>query len=172
VGARILPISRPTYRNEGWTSRGIMRRRMAEENLKCAFCGKVLPKGRRVYCSDKCSWRFSNDPRYHRTIYLWTRIRAEILWEHKICQICGVNPSSEVDHIREIARGGDPFAKSNLQAVCIQCHRRKTARFLSSRATPKTQIITERISSSLGKRGAMKRGEKPAVVAQRQIEDF
>jgi len=65
---------------------------------------------------------------------LWSRIRAEVLWEHKICQNCRVNPSSEVDHIKEIALGGDPFDKSNLQALCSRCHKEKTARFLSERA--------------------------------------
>ncbi|MGA1975789.1 MAG: HNH endonuclease signature motif containing protein [Conexivisphaerales archaeon] len=74
-----------------------------------------------------------DDPRYHGKLLLWTRIRAEVLWENKVCQRCGINPSSEVDHIKEIALGGDPFDKTNLQALCHRCHKEKTAEFLSKR---------------------------------------
>lgn len=126
-------MKRPTYSNEGWTTQGIARRRWAIENKRCAWCGNPLPKHHRVYCSRRCSLRFTDNPRYHKKMLLWTRIRAEVLWEHKVCEICGVNPSSEVDHIKEIASGGDPFDKLNLQAVCSRCHKEKTARFLSKR---------------------------------------
>ena len=128
-----MASNRPTYLNEGWTSRGLARKKWALEHERCAYCGDPLPKGHRLYCSRECGWRFVEDPRYHRRLLLWSRIRAEVLWEHKTCQICGVNPSSEVDHIIEVAVGGDPFAKSNLQALCSTCHKRKTAKFLSSR---------------------------------------
>ena len=119
----------------------------AIENKWCAWCGGPLPKHHRVYCSRRCSLRFTDDPRYHKKMMLWTRITADVLWEHKLCQICGVNRSSEVDHIKEIASGGDPFDKSNLQALCSQCHKEKTARFLSVRA-----LATPRLRRGLGER--------------------
>lgn len=129
-----IPVNRPTYLNEGWTASGITRKRWALENERCAWCGGPLPKHRRIYCSRNHALKFADDPRYHKKMLLWSRIRAEVLWEHKICQNCRVNPSSEVDHIKEIALGGDPFDKSNLQALCSRCHKEKTARFLSERA--------------------------------------
>lgn len=129
--SRDKTTSRPTYLNEGWTSQGIIRKMWAKENKRCAWCGEHLPKGRTLYCSQKCGWRFFDDPGYHNRVYLWTRIRAEVLWENKVCKRCGIRRSSEVDHIKEVALGGDPFDKTNLQALCHQCHKEKTALFLS-----------------------------------------
>jgi 5-methylcytosine-specific restriction endonuclease McrA len=34
-----------------------------------------------------------------------------------------------VDHIHEIAEGGDPLAVSNLQTLCRSCHEKKSDRF-------------------------------------------
>ena len=163
IGNQKMGRNRLVYVNEGWTPQGIARKNWAIGNKMCAWCGKQLPKHHRVYCSRKCSLQFLEDPRYHKKMLLWTRIRAEVLWEHKTCQICGVNHSSEVDHIKEIARGGDPFDKSNLQAVCSRCHKRKTALFLSKHALGKRQ-------SRLGLRG---RSDEPAIATmQQQIDDF
>jgi hypothetical protein len=39
----------------------------------------------------------------------------------------------EFDHIKEIAAGGDPLGRSNVQLLCRECHRRKTAEFNRSR---------------------------------------
>jgi len=135
-----MASKRPTYVNEGWTSEGIARKSWARENKKCAWCGGPIPKGQKLYCSSKCSWRFFNDSRYHSRVLLWTKIRAEVLWENKVCVKCGINLSSEVDHIREIAAGGDPFDKSNLQALCHNCHKKKTVRFLMHQAIVRGRI--------------------------------
>ena len=167
-----MTANRPTYLNEGWTSRGLARKKWALENEKCAYCGGPLPKGRRLYCSRECSWKFIEDPRYHRRLLLWTRIRAEVLWEHKTCQICGVNPSSEVDHIQEIARGGDPFIKSNLQAVCSLCHRRKTTRFLSGRTTRRSSPNSKLLGSLSKDQKPLHASRKIAVPEERPIEEF
>jgi len=143
-----MTSKRPTYLNEGWTSEGTIRRNWARENKRCAFCSEPIPKGRSLYCSRNCSLLFSNDPRYHNRMLLWTKIRAEVLWENKICVNCGKNPASEVDHIKEIAVGGDPFDKANLQALCRQCHKKKTVHFLMQQAR-----IRGRIGQRLAPRG-------------------
>lgn len=36
----------------------------------------------------------------------------------------------EFDHITEIAAGGDPLDPTNVQLLCLPCHKRKTAAFL------------------------------------------
>lgn len=147
-----LTMNRLTYLNGGWTSEGIIRRSWAKENKKCAYCGEPVPKGQRLYCSRKCSWTFFNDSRYHSKVFLWTRIRAEVLWENKKCQKCGHNPSSEVDHIKEIAIGGDPFDKANLQALCHQCHKKKTIRFLIQQMRARSRIGS-RVTTTRGTGG-------------------
>lgn len=35
-----------------------------------------------------------------------------------------------VDHIRPLSMGGEPFALSNLQLLCVECHRLKTVKDL------------------------------------------
>lgn len=42
------------------------------------------------------------------------------------CKSCAKAGRLEVDHIRPLARGGDPWALDNLQALCRQCHFAKT----------------------------------------------
>jgi 5-methylcytosine-specific restriction endonuclease McrA len=114
---------------------------------------------------------------------LWTRIRAEVLWENKLCQKCGVRPSSEVDHIREIALGGDPFDKANLQALCRQCHREKTVRFLVEEMGKKGRIGKRLAKTRIMKqRTQLENVRRPyngastdqffAIAEQSSIEDF
>lgn len=58
----------------------------------------------------------------------WRRIRAAILLrDNYTCQACGlVTQQLEVDHIVNRARGGSDD-DGNLQALCIPCHKLKTA---------------------------------------------
>ena len=70
----------------------------------------------------------------HRRIYQTTRwavARREVLASHPLCRACGIEPATDVDHVvplREvIERGGDPYARTNLEALCHACHSRKTA---------------------------------------------
>ncbi|WP_201408419.1 HNH endonuclease [Mycobacterium paraintracellulare] len=64
--------------------------------------------------------------------YQWQRTRRRILrrddWE---CQIRGprcLGDASEVDKIVPISLGGSDTDDENLRAVCVPCHRSKTAR--------------------------------------------
>ena len=62
----------------------------------------------------------------------WQRTRAEVMARDKgLCQPClargRVTAAREVDHIVGKALGGTDDA-ANLQAICIPCHRTKTAR--------------------------------------------
>ena len=70
----------------------------------------------------------------------WMRIRARIL--RRDCGLCQcaecrqagkLTPAHEVDHIVPLDMGGGD-ADSNLQAISVDCHKRKTAREASARA--------------------------------------
>ena len=61
----------------------------------------------------------------------WQKIRKLILQrDNHLCQQCKkvglTTPANEVDHIVSKARGGTDNP-SNLQAICSDCHRTKTA---------------------------------------------
>lgn len=57
----------------------------------------------------------------------WRAVRAAVLAEEPVCRICGVAPSSEVDHIIERQAGGDD-RRENLRGVCPPCHAGRAAR--------------------------------------------
>ncbi|MCY1533414.1 HNH endonuclease [compost metagenome] len=59
----------------------------------------------------------------------WRRKRdAVLLRDQYTCQVCDkVTDELEVDHITPLARGGSDDM-SNLRAICVPCHKIKTAR--------------------------------------------
>lgn len=59
----------------------------------------------------------------------WRRIRDSILVrDNYTCRVCGLTTKDlEVDHIVNVAQGGTD-EDGNLQAICIPCHKAKTAR--------------------------------------------
>lgn len=62
----------------------------------------------------------------------WRSVRAAFLREQPLCAACEGNghvvAAKVVDHVRPIKRGGARFDESNLQALCVSCHNRKSAR--------------------------------------------
>jgi 5-methylcytosine-specific restriction endonuclease McrA len=56
-----------------------------------------------------------------------------LLAEHPLCQHCQVKVSREVDHIIPLWAGGEDI-ESNLQALCDDCHKAKTAEEAGARA--------------------------------------
>lgn len=61
----------------------------------------------------------------------WIVARKKQLQEHPFCEEClksGKRVKAKmVDHITPIKDGGQPFAPSNLQSLCWECHSRKSA---------------------------------------------
>lgn len=51
----------------------------------------------------------------------WRRLRAAVLAEEPVCGICGVAPSTTVDHIVPRAHGGDD-RRANLRGACAPCN--------------------------------------------------
>lgn len=65
----------------------------------------------------------------NRNIYSsakWKHTRNKVLAEEPLCP-CG-ELSTDVHHIVDMDEGGDPWARSNLQALCHACHSRITRR--------------------------------------------
>lgn len=70
----------------------------------------------------------------------WMRTRARIL--RRDCGLCQcaeckaagrLRPAHEVDHVTPLEQGGSDD-DSNLQAIAVECHKRKTAREAAARA--------------------------------------
>jgi 5-methylcytosine-specific restriction protein A len=59
---------------------------------------------------------------YDRT---WRRLRLMMLREHPLCTRCG-RAASLIDHVMPIEDGGARLDPANLQALCRDCHARKT----------------------------------------------
>ena len=63
-----------------------------------------------------------------RSVYrtkMWLQRRRQVLYEQPLCP-CG-RVAEEVDHIKPISQNGSPYDRENLQGLCSECHRTKTA---------------------------------------------
>ena len=75
-------------------------------------------------------------PTWHQGNHRWRRLSREYLAENPLCVRCG-RAAVHVDHIKAVVtREGfrRRYDRSNLQALCISCHSKKTAREKSARA--------------------------------------
>ena len=71
----------------------------------------------------------------------WELLRQVVLdragWR---CQACGRAGRMEVDHVRPLRHGGEPYALDNLQALCGGCHKAKSnAEATGYRRRPETR---------------------------------
>lgn len=63
----------------------------------------------------------------------WQKVRTQAFKrDNYTCVKCG-DVADTVDHIQELADGGDEFDLGNCQSLCTPCHKEKTAAFLSAR---------------------------------------
>ena len=65
--------------------------------------------------------------------YRWQQLRAAFLREHPLCEECQkkgvIKAATDVDHIKPHRGDLDlMWDRDNLQALCHECHSRKTAR--------------------------------------------
>lgn len=96
---------------------------------KCGYCGVELSGRRRYWCSDDCVNAM------HILGKDWPTLRRKVLKENPNCASC-TKPRPEpfwhsdgwvVDHIIPISIGGEEFEESNLQLLCPECNKIKTA---------------------------------------------
>ena len=56
----------------------------------------------------------------------WRRLRVQQLRQHPLCVLCMKRglavPAQDVDHIKPLADGGEPFDHANLRSLCHPCH--------------------------------------------------
>ncbi len=61
----------------------------------------------------------------------WKMARRRILFDHPLCAECDAI-ATDVHHITDLADGGDPYAPTNLAALCHACHARHTRHMQTS----------------------------------------
>jgi len=123
---------------------------------KATGCDNLVEK--RGYCSihahlqreddeRKLKWsRISNAPRPEYAelynSYRWKKCRKEFLEDYPICFVCG-GRSEVVDHAIP-HRGNEElfYDRENWQALCSECHNKKTRKEVSARAHKK--VINDR----------------------------
>lgn len=99
--------------------------------------GYCLPHFKEYQRNKPRSWTNVNDRGY---TYQWRLARKVFLIEHPLCVECG-RPATDVDHI--IPHEGDQalfWNRLNWQALCHECHSRKTMKEIHARmrkGTPK-----------------------------------
>lgn len=68
---------------------------------------------------------------FHRMLKGWDKLRRRYLKLNPLCRHCKekgkTTVAREVDHITPLAQGGTDEWE-NLQALCVDCHKRKTAK--------------------------------------------
>lgn len=57
---------------------------LPDEPARCIECGKILPKGRKRYCSDLCAWKHN-----HGQWDKYNKPKVEPKAKQKKCPVCG-----------------------------------------------------------------------------------
>ena len=70
----------------------------------------------------------------------WKKLRLTVLAEEPTCHWCHNEPSTQVDHVIEIAAGGEPYERSNLVGSCRRCNSIRGAMYGNKK---KQQMIRE-----------------------------
>lgn len=65
----------------------------------------------------------------------WKDLRKQVIAEEPVCHWCRRRPSTQADHLVELARGGDPYERTNLVGSCQPCNSRRGAEYQSKAAT-------------------------------------
>ena len=91
------------------------------------------PKGRQLYTQH---WDHHGQSRHERGYdTAWDKTRNAYIEENPVCELClqkkvkEIKKAEQVDHIIPFKGFDDPLRLdwSNLQSVCVPCHRRKEA---------------------------------------------
>jgi len=97
----------------------------------CSGCDREVPKGRQNWCSDACVSRWVNrnpGPSLLRAM-VFQRDRG-------VCAVCAQDCKHlqwDADHVIPLHRGGSNCI-GNVQTLCVDCHREKSAAEATERA--------------------------------------
>jgi len=109
----------------------------------CSWCGNMLPKRRRKYCSDECSNQY------------FTNVIAPLWWSHAVamalkraenkCENCGSTEKLEVHHViplehREERHNSEKNSQDNLIVLCRPCHEIAHHGIKVTRTIPREQL--------------------------------
>lgn len=100
-------------------------------------CSGITTDGNNGYCPKHknhgwAKYQTENPNRIYQTAR-WKRVRGFVIRRDKgLCQhhlngqvfVAG----TECDHIKPLSLGGDPYDPENIQLLCKECHKRKTAK--------------------------------------------
>lgn len=82
----------------------------------------------------------------------WREVRRLVLDEDGDCHWCRIKgkrtQATQVDHIVELDRGGDPFDRSNLVSSCSSCNASRGARFVNQKTAQRIQNRNNATNSS------------------------
>lgn len=99
-----------------------------QDGIHCVMCGKILTGRRKKYCSWDCELD------YQIIKYKWksqNQNRRDVFKrDNNICKTCNKQfPNNQLiaDHIIPIALGGEEFELNNIQTLCLDCNKIKTA---------------------------------------------
>jgi 5-methylcytosine-specific restriction enzyme A len=133
----------------GWVDRGRLPKG-TNGRVLCRWCSLEVPSGRYTFCSEFCveEWKMRSDPGH---------LRARVFErDHGICAHCGIDCVAEeqrirrlrgvsrvrakgewrpgarkslwdADHVTPVVEGGGECDLSNMQTLCLKCHRARTA---------------------------------------------
>ena len=103
---------------------------------RCTYpgCGQLSTHAGRCDTHQRPPWQMPSQHTQKIDTSKWMKVRALALYrDHGQCVACGA-PATEVDHITEVADGGDLYSLSNCQSLCHSCHAAKTQRERRARA--------------------------------------
>lgn len=96
----------------------------------CLAAGCPRPASYRGYCAEHARVRERRTNRVGKAIYnstRWKHTRRRVLFLQPLCAVEGCGEiATDVHHRVDLADGGDPWARSNLEALCHRCHSAKT----------------------------------------------
>jgi 5-methylcytosine-specific restriction protein A len=102
---------------------------------KPGYCALHMPLAHRDY--GRARRGFDAEVGFYQSRQ-WRLVRAAFLRRNPLCFACGdlgaLVVAVVVDHVTPIKDGGARFDAANLQALCISCHNRKTARERAGRS--------------------------------------
>lgn len=144
----------------GWADRDALQRGPNGRCL-CRWCNLEVPAGRLTFCSDWCveEWKLRSNPGHLRE-----RVFER---DHGVCVACGVDCVAKFKHIRRlrglarvkaaaewglkgrkslwdadhivpVAEGGGECDLSNMQTLCLKCHRIRTTELRNRLRSNKT----------------------------------
>lgn len=155
----------------GWIKRSELPKG-ANGRALCRWCNLEVPAGRTSFCSSWCveEWKLRSNPGH---------LRERVLErDHGICAVCNLDCIAELrrikrlrgtarlkaltewnmgrrkslwdaDHIRPVVEGGGECDLSNMQTVCLKCHRQRTAELRKRRQSAPTSACTGSSSTAV-----------------------